>query len=120
MSGVEAVARVLDALAFDDSVWRDTVGATYTKTDRQREARCRAQRILADPAPLLAALAEAGVLREVYTLARHDPTPAMSGPVVQRAGESPDRSVMETMLALPRSEGRWVERRYVTEWEAQS
>lgn len=75
-----------------------------------------AEAILADPGPLLAALAEAGVLREVYTLARHDPQPSMSGPKVQRAGESPDRRVMERVSDLPLSEGRWVERRYVTEW----
>ena len=73
--------------------------------------------LLADPVPLLAALAEAGVLTEVYSLARHDPQPDMSGrPRVQRAGESPDRNVMEEALSLRNSEGRWIERRYVTDW----
>ena len=75
-----------------------------------------AQAIVADPGPLLAALHEAGVLTEVYSLARHDANPDMSGQKVQHAGESPDRSVMETILAMPRSEGRWIERRYVTDW----
>ena len=104
MSGVDALARAL---------------ALYAQRNPGRKAyryATQAERLLANPGPLLEALAEAGVLHEVYALARHDPQPSMSGPKVQRAGESPDRSVMERVSGLPLSEGRWIERPYVTEW----
>lgn len=121
MSGVEALARLLFIAAnahmppaWHDMAWADMGGSE--PADERAEYEMLAERILADPGPLLAALAEAAVLTEVYSLARHDPQPHMGGPRVQHAGESPDRSVMERVAGLPRSEGRWVERRYVTEW----
>ena len=110
--GVEALARVLRVAAGDDE-HRMILNMSNTRSGRQ------ARNLLANPGPLLAALAEAGVLTEVYSLARHDPSPDMSGKKVQHAGESPDRSVMERVAGLPHSEGRWIERRYVSEWEAQ-
>ena len=118
MADTEALARVLDPIAFTHREdWDRTLGGQYQREGRQHKARKQAERILADPGPLLAALHEAGVLREVYSLARHDPQPDMSGrPRVQHAGESPDRSVMEEVLSPRNSEGRWIERRYVSDW----
>lgn len=117
---VEALARVLHrqtdgehgegTATWDDPAHREVYALAVEEV---------ATAILADPGPLLATLAEAGVLTEVYSLARQDPQPRMDGPRVQHAGESPDRSVMERVAGLPHSESRWVERRYVTEWEDQ-
>src|SRR5690606_25040363 len=119
MSSTEALARALHrqtdgehgegTATWDDPAHREVYALAVEEG---------ATAILAAPGPLLAALAEAGVLREVYSLARHDPQPRMDGPRVQHAGESPDRSVMERVAGLPHSEGRWIERRYVTEWRS--
>lgn len=58
MSGVEALARVLEPY----ETFVDTDGHLST---RILSGQTIAERILADPGPLLAALAEAGVLTEV-------------------------------------------------------
>lgn len=107
---VEALANFLDQLALSEP--DDEGRVTLLDLDQQ------AERVLADPGPLLEALAQAGVLEAVHSVARHDPQPHMGEPNVQHAGESPDRDVMQMVLDLPHSEAKWIERRYVSRWEA--
>lgn len=82
-----------------------------------------AEAIIADPAPLLAALAEAGVLREVYTLA-WDGEPSMSGRphrMSTAAEHSHPDGLMNAARAGSHKPNARVERRYVTDWpEVQS
>lgn len=91
-SGVEALARVLRAVGVE-------IG--YTGADAYRKV--VAERILADPGPLLEALAEAGVLREERAALRpcgcRRPEGDISGCCLRT----------DVLGAAP-------ERRYVTEW----
>ena len=95
MSGVEALARVLCTAEGIKPDWP----VSMTGGRQQWELRAgHAERILADPGPLLAALAEAGVLREEAAHGSWDPDESAW---IVWPNPSPHRAPM---------------RRYVTEW----